>query len=283
MPIRAVHRGALGRRYMGRRRGSLFALLPAPVDADACLAEAGFADFADSEDAWDDELEALISTTVTTMTVRFGDPDVTVHEPPTHPPWLQRLDSFLGGLLLWRSRPKPTARTPTLALQTAAQDDQPPAFAHVGFGAAAHRHGEPHRAGVFTSDGHPIIWVWLEDSVADAWPDIAREIAGPLPCSEIDLAWERLLPSFPLLSREPSRVAVHRGDAATWTDGDRVLGFQAGLGVTPPQVYLPPESQWRTHAPSWAATLRPAIVRDLQTFGLRVVELRDATAFERDR
>lgn len=282
MPIHAIHRGALGHRYMGQRRGSVFALLPDPVEADACLAKAGFTSFADCGDTWDDEFATLLASTIAAMTIRFGDPEVIVREPPQPAPWIRRLDSFLGGLLLWRSRPKPIDWTPVLALQTAARDDQHPAFAYVGFGEAAHRHARGHRAALFTSDGHPIVWVWLEDTLEASWPAIAAEAAGSWPSSELTLAWDPLVPSFAMLSRELPRVSLHRGDAASWTDGTRTVGFQAGLGVSPPQVYLPPESQWRTHAPSWAAALRPTIVRDFHASGVCVVETHDAVAFDRD-
>jgi len=283
MPIVAIHQGKLGHYYMGRRRGSVFALLPDPVDADACLASAGFTSFADSDDRWDADFDAFVAATVTALQARFGETEVTVPERSPHPAWVERLDGFLGGLLLGRSRPAQRRWTATDALCQAARDDQVLAFAYVGFGDANHRHAIGYRAGVFASDGHPILWVWLDEEVAEAWPAIVRAAAGDWPCTELELAWGSLLPSMPMLSRELPRASLHRGDAATWTDGERTLWFQAGLGVSPGAVYLPPESQWSALAPTWAASLRPTIVRELEALGVRVVAMPGAGVVERAR
>jgi hypothetical protein len=281
MPIAAICRGDLGRHYMGQRPGSLFALLPDPVDADACLASAGFTRFADSDERWDADFDAFVAATVTALQARFGEPEVTVPERSPHAAWVERLDGFLGGLLLGRSRPARRRWTATDALRHAARDDQTFAFAHVGFGDANHRHAIGYRAGLFAGDGHPILWVWLDEQVAEQWPAIAQAAAGDWPCTELELAWGSLLPSMPMLARELPRASLHRGDAASWTDGARTLWFHAGLGVSPPEVYLPPESQWPAHAPAWAASLRPTIVRELEAIGVRVVETPRGAVIER--
>jgi len=83
-----------------------------------------------------------------------------------------------------------------------------------------------------------------------------------------------------MLARELPRVALHRGDAISWTDGEHVLGFNAGLGVSPAEVYVPTESSWSASAPVWASTLRATIVRDFEASGVRVVAHEGAGAFD---
>ena len=280
MPIRAIHRGSLGRRFMGRRPGRVFVLLPDPVDADACLKAAGFTGFADADEAWDREFEQLVGAAVAAMTRRFGEASVSAPTHARHPAWVERLDSFCLGLLLGRSRPQPATWTPTQAMQNAATDDQLVPFALVGFGDAAYRHGVGPRAALLSGGGHPLLWFWLDDELADAWPEIADEVSQPWSSNELELAWEPLVPAIPMLARELPRVALHRGDAISWTDGEHVLGFNAGLGVSPAEVYVPTESSWSASAPVWASTLRATIVRDFEASGVRVVAHEGAGAFD---
>lgn len=70
MRIRALHVKALGRRFWGGRLGTLHTLLPEPVDADACLTEAGFSAFADSDDDWDRDFDALVQHFIDTLAAR---------------------------------------------------------------------------------------------------------------------------------------------------------------------------------------------------------------------
>ncbi len=73
-----------------------------------------------------------------------------------------------------------------------------------------------------------------------------------------------------------SRASLHWGDCASWRDGGRGFGCDAGLGAQPPEVYLPPAGAWATQAPAWAAGLRPRVVDDFEVLGARVVDVSGA-------
>ena len=255
--IRALRTGTIGRRYVGVRPGQLFALLPEPEDGD---------------DEWDRDFDRLVVDFVRVLEHRFG------HASVVAPP---RRQSQWARLKRYGNRPQditnPDALAPDAALTRAARNDSYLEFASVAFGRDA---GLPSSALMFSSDGHAIIWIWLDDDVALGWAEILEEARGSWPCSGIDLAWERLLPEKPRLSIELPRARLHRGDSASWTNGSQSLGFHAGLGVRPPEVYLPPESVWATAAPTWAATLRCSIIRDFEQLGARVVEMADASVFD---
>jgi hypothetical protein len=270
--IRALRVGTIGARYRGARPGRLFALLPEPVDGNECLAAAGFTAFADSDDEWDREFDRLVVGLVRALERRFGEPSVVA--PPRRQSWMTRL-ARLG------SRPKDTTNpdklTPEAALTSAVRDDSYLEFAAVELGRSA---APPGLAMAFTSGGHPIVWVWLDDSVAAQWSDLVGTVVGDLPRSDLDIAWESLIPAKPVLSIELPRARLHRGDSASWTDGARSLGFHAGLGVHPHEVYLPSEAAWATTSPAWAATLRDVIVRDFEQMGVRVVERPNATVHD---
>jgi hypothetical protein len=73
---------------------------------------------------------------------------------------------------------------------------------------------------------------------------------------------------------EGPRAKLHRGESASWNDGEgRGFGCDAGLGVRPAQVCLPPESEWTAIAPRWATELRARVVRDFEAIGARVVDV----------
>lgn len=273
--IRALGVGTIGRRYWGARPGQLFALLPAPVDSDVCLAQAGVSGFEDTDEDWDREFERLVAGLVRVLEQRFGEASVVAS--PRRKSWKTRLARF-------GNRPQditnPDKLTPAVALTSAARDDSYLDFASVEFGRDAKSSSS--LACMFSSGGHPILWVWLDEDVAPGWAEIIQTAGGSVPVSELDIAWESVLPEKPRLSIElpRARARLHRGDSASWTDGAHSLGFHAGLGVRPPEVYLPPESKWMTVSPAWAATLRSAIVRDFEQLGVRVVEMANASVWD---
>jgi hypothetical protein len=80
--------------------------------------------------------------------------------------------------------------------------------------------------------------------------------------------------------RTLSRANLHRGDSASWSEGGRVLGLFAGLGVDPVEVYVPPEPTWRAGAPAWARDFRERVIRDFEALGVRVVVLPNAALYE---
>src|SRR5262249_34718391 len=134
----------------------------------------------------------------------------------------------------------PGGLSPLAALLDAAYDDSHLDFASVRFEGVK----RSPQALVWTSDGHPILWAWLSENAAATWSDTVAELAKGLPCVELSIAWDVLVPTRPVLSMELPRAMLHRGESASWTDGEHVLGFDAGVGVVPAEVYLPPESEW---------------------------------------
>jgi hypothetical protein len=132
------------------QRGTLFATWPAPLDHDACFAEAGFRHFCDTDDAWDAEFDELLERVLTAL----GKCGAT------------------------------TAKNPSEKLARAAHDDR--------FEPCRIELGAPARALLCTSDGHPIVWVWLRDDSLDAWNDALG--AADRPTEETSLKWDRLLP-----------------------------------------------------------------------------------------
>ena len=173
MAIEAIHWGDVGDRGYRGDRGRLFALWPAPVNHDVCFRNAGFDRFADTDDAWDADFAIVIQDLLAALRAH-GSPVVT-----GEPIFRRRLiDRLLG------------KRVPTLALHEqlalVARDDQwlP---CHVDF-------GEPVRAVVCVSDGHPILWIWLHQDLANAWQDHLHAIARGGTLIETTLRWEVLLP-----------------------------------------------------------------------------------------
>jgi hypothetical protein len=148
--IERVHWGKVGPCAWRGQKGTLFGVWPAPLDHDACFAEAGFKDFRDTDDAWEEEFEALLQRLVAAF-ARCG---------PT------------------------TSKRPAEVLARAARDDR--------FEPCVVELGAPPRALLSTSDGHPIVWIWLRDDAAEVWGE-ALGLAG-LPTVETALTWQRLLP-----------------------------------------------------------------------------------------
>jgi hypothetical protein len=131
MRFTQVNWGEVGERPAWASSGRLFAVWPSPVDHDACLAAAGFGDFADSDEAWDADLVRLVETVIAGLS-GWGEPVMTSGDSPDR--------SIISGLLA-----------------AAGDDNFPPCV--VTFGA---------RAFVRTSDGHPIVWVSLEGGGIEA-------------------------------------------------------------------------------------------------------------------
>ncbi|MFV8754056.1 hypothetical protein ACNOYE_26215 [Nannocystaceae bacterium ST9] len=77
-----------------------------------------------------------------------------------------------------------------------------------------------------------------------------------------------------------SRVDLHRGDTASWIVGEQAIGFHAGMGLRPVEVYVPTAAAWKAHTPEWAHGLRDEILADFRARDLRVVELANAWGFD---
>lgn len=200
MAITAVRRGGVGVRFRGYERGYLFALLPEPVDADACLSDAGFTAFADADEKWDVDFDAIVTALIQRLENTFGEPNVVAPTRSVEPPWSERLRRFLPFQRLASNADvlNPGKLSPVAALKSAVHDDSALEFASVEFGRIPGRCD----AIAFASDGHPIFWIWLRDDVKEEWPALSQAVAGNLPCTDVSIAWDSLLPPRPVLSLE---------------------------------------------------------------------------------
>jgi hypothetical protein len=179
--IESIHWGSIGVRCCHGEPGSLFALWPGPVDHDLCFESAGFDRFADSDEAWDADFESILQGVLATLG-SYGNPVVTGDRPV----WKQ---SLVARLL--RERAPELGLPEQLALVS--RDDQ--------FGPCRLDFGLPVRAAIYVSDGHPIVWIWLHQTVASAWQSDLRTFAGGRNAIETTLRWDHLLPtSLPFLA-----------------------------------------------------------------------------------
>lgn len=170
--IRALHWANLGTKAHPLE-GQLFALWPAPVQHDRCFAAAGFTDFSDGGEAWDEDYERLIAVVLAVLG-EHGQASV-------HAEALEKRPGLLERLRLRRAE----VATPLQQLLWADFDDNSPI--RVAFGA-------PARAFVQRSDGHEILWIWLHRDLAATWPALLGRAAGDVPVVQTDLAWDHLLP-----------------------------------------------------------------------------------------
>jgi hypothetical protein len=168
---------SLGRCRWRDELGVGAAMCPSPVDHDACLRSAGFADFADCDDAWHQDFTTLLDDVVSLLS-RFGAAVVHGLEPVPASWW----DRVL------RRRAPPWS--PASRLELAASDDQ--------FGTCGVEFGDPVRAAACTSDGHPIIWAWIRAGVDGGWPAYLAPLARGRPFLETALDLSTLGPPSPL-------------------------------------------------------------------------------------
>ncbi|MEM9070924.1 MAG: hypothetical protein AAGE52_20610 [Myxococcota bacterium] len=110
------------------------------------------------------------------------------------------------------------------------------------------------------------LWIWVAGE-AERWLGVFDEAIRQAGWSIGDGGISDAPPGVFLV--ELPRVALHRGDTASWTDGARRFGFSAGLGVRPAEVYVPPPEQW----PPSAAPFRATIERDFRDASVKVVVL----------
>lgn len=154
----------------------LLALWPAPVNADACFADAGFTDFEDHDDAWDARAEALLDHVIERM-ARFGVPSVRPQAPvPPAPGW----QCWFARLRRPRAPPEPLPLSARLAAPM--REDSLPAC-RVDFGAAG--------AGLRTGDGHWLFWIMLPSSGPEP-AAFAAACGGSHPLVHSALQWQRM-------------------------------------------------------------------------------------------
>lgn len=151
----------------------LLALWPAPVNLDECFMAAGFADFADHEQAWDDAAEALLERVL--------------HELESHGP-ARLLSPPLCDHVPWYLRPFREARPAPLlqqALQPMHWDSLPHFRARFGPGEVTLR----------TGNGHFLLWLTVPSAPIALHEAMVARVAAPWPATRTVLDWSPLLPS----------------------------------------------------------------------------------------
>ena len=274
--IRELGTGTIGPRWRGCQLGVLHVLLPLPVDHDACLAAAGLRDFADTDESPDQGLDCLVGELVRALdTCCAGVTEVVARPRQPSRPWLDRFVSFRPAPNLLDLNPD--RLTPAEALLAAAMDD-----GHLSFVAIHSADLE-----VQTSDGHPILWIWLSVEFARRWNDLLAATAGNLRTKSLSLTWESLVPH----GFDDARVITDVGsNEVLWTNGFGVLGFEGEFLLPHPgnagsndprKVYVPPSAEWLGCSPRWARNERATVVNDMVDHGWHVVELPGSRVLER--
>ena len=139
----------------------VWAIWPSPVDHDLCFKAAGFDDFADTDEAWNSEFATFVGGMLGQLETA-GRPKLASGEYPVDQ---GRVRQSLAD-----------------ALVAASRDDN--------FRPCTVTFGEPARALIRTSDGHPLLWIALAEG--DAAKMVAAA-AGNRDVREQNLDWEKLL------------------------------------------------------------------------------------------
>ncbi|MBB4638162.1 hypothetical protein [Longimicrobium terrae] len=151
----------------------LFAVWPSPVNADECFRAAGFTDFGDADDVWDEEAESLLQRMVEALSA-YGEPRLASTPLSPLPRWRDRLRGRAPG-------PLPLIDQ---LLGPMRWDSLPDAIVEFGSPAVSLRGGS----------GHFLLWITLPATDAERFEDALPGIAGGHPLVRTDLAWEHLLP-----------------------------------------------------------------------------------------
>lgn len=150
------------------------------MNADACFCDAGFEEFDDPDDQWDLEWKQITELLLLHLN-SFGESKL-VNQADVYQ---NRKRSLRDWLMFWRGTPtRPVNLSPVDRLILSTHDDQfPPAVVEVGI---------PPKLYVWTSTGHPILWISGVETGSD--PDRPlRTIAGQRPVLRYELKWECLL------------------------------------------------------------------------------------------
>ena len=151
----------------------MIAIWPEPVDHDECFTRAGFRGFADSDETWNSQFQVLLDRVVQWLS-SYGSPVVSGGEVAPPGP----VHRLLG-------KKAPVLR-PSERLALVAHDDQ--------FGPCSVRFGAPARAVACTTDGHPIVWVWLRDTDGERESAQLDALSKDKPLVETRLDWDPLGP-----------------------------------------------------------------------------------------
>lgn len=150
---------------------ALFALWPSPVNPDVCFREAGFTDFGDGDEWWENEADSLLTRLLVALS-RYGPPRLISEPIKRHDSWFRRLFS--------KTKPYDLCQQIELPIQWDSLPDCIVSFGQSGIS-------------LRTGSGHRIFWISLPLSEAAAFSNLVGEIAGPHPILRTELKWECLL------------------------------------------------------------------------------------------
>jgi hypothetical protein len=161
----------------------VLAIWPAPVNADACFAEAGFTDFDDSDEQWEQEWQEMIGRLLAFLK-RYGEPRA-VRSPEVF--LAQSALRRLASRILGRKQP-PLELSILQQITVVTQDDQ--------FGDVLLCFGQEGKAGLWTGTGHEVLVVKGVESQTGR-QELLADLAENRPLVHRKLDWSKLLPGSP--------------------------------------------------------------------------------------
>jgi hypothetical protein len=162
----------------------VLAIWPAPVNADACFASAGFRVFADADDGWESDWRGIVSRALARLE-QFGSPAARVEAEICQVTSLSRFCSILCWLLPQRLFLKPVQLPIAEQILVVTTDDR--------VGEVFIEYGIPTEARLLASSGHELLWIgW---ATSEYVPErFVKEIAAGLPVVRTTLKWQALVP-----------------------------------------------------------------------------------------
>jgi len=156
------------------------AIWPGPIDFDECFQKAGFAHFADTDQAWHDDWADLIRASFDVLALEFGDVAFEDFVPAKQARWIPRLIEKFSSA---RNADDTTAKA-LRALYLASIDDS--------FGQASLSFGPDQAASLHTKDGHPILWITTDKDSTFVTNKLLSKVAKAIPLESKKLEWSHL-------------------------------------------------------------------------------------------
>jgi hypothetical protein len=185
--IRQVHWDIVPRDVVVPRMDAcpvVLAIWPAPVNADACFADAGFHDFADTDDEWGADWRGIVSRALARLE-QNGSPSVRIEAGICRGGFLSHVSWIFSWLLPQRLFLKPVHLPIAEQIFVVTTDDQ--------FGEVFIEYGMPPMVRLLASGGHEVLWIgWTTPEYVPR--RFVEEIAAELPVVRTALHWCALVP-----------------------------------------------------------------------------------------
>ncbi len=185
--IRHFHWGRVSPATLDPRLGQfpeILAIWPAPLDTDACFTDAGFHDFADSDEVWDQDWRNFVVRVLGRLE-QIGAPQLKT-EAQIDDVDARSLSRKLLDRLISRATPAPTAPLTIVEQIVAVTQDSRLGEVLVEFGTSV-------QACLLASRGHPILWLGWTPTHGAAEVLVER-LAEGMPVIQTNLNWQVLLP-----------------------------------------------------------------------------------------